>query len=100
MNNPNCQFDGGDCCGFNVNTELCSQCFCYENCIGSFELIRNGFCNDETNNAKCNYDSGECCGACINTDNCTECLCHIGAEPTHDISCKQSFDILHCSECL
>ena len=32
LNNPNCNFDGGDCCGANVNTDLCHECFCYDGC--------------------------------------------------------------------
>ena len=29
-NNEACFFDGGDCCGSNVNTEYCSECLCLE----------------------------------------------------------------------
>ena len=29
-NNSECGFDGGDCCGYNVNTEYCSECACFE----------------------------------------------------------------------
>ena len=27
-NNPGCAFDGGDCCGSNVNTAFCTECKC------------------------------------------------------------------------
>ena len=27
-NNQECNFDGGDCCGPNVNTEYCTECQC------------------------------------------------------------------------
>ena len=27
-NNAECNYDGGDCCGDNVNTEWCSECQC------------------------------------------------------------------------
>ena len=27
-NNDGCNFDGGDCCGDNVNTQYCSECLC------------------------------------------------------------------------
>jgi hypothetical protein len=27
-NTPECNFDGGDCCGVNVNTEHCTECQC------------------------------------------------------------------------
>ena len=30
-NNEGCHFDGGDCCGFNVNVDYCNECNCYEN---------------------------------------------------------------------
>ena len=29
-NNVGCNFDGGDCCGANVNTEWCTECLCLE----------------------------------------------------------------------
>ena len=29
-NNAGCDFDGGDCCGINVNINWCTQCICYE----------------------------------------------------------------------
>ena len=29
-NNAGCHFDGGDCCGVNVNTQYCNECICYE----------------------------------------------------------------------
>ena len=28
-NNPNCSFDGGDCCGPCINNEFCSECQCH-----------------------------------------------------------------------
>merc|ERR1711936_730082 len=29
-NNAGCEFDGGDCCGANVNTAFCTQCQCLD----------------------------------------------------------------------
>ena len=29
-NHPGCEYDGGDCCGDNVNTQYCSACECLE----------------------------------------------------------------------
>ena len=29
-NHPGCEYDGGDCCGDNVNTYYCSACECLE----------------------------------------------------------------------
>ena len=28
-NNVGCNFDGGDCCVTNVNTNYCTECTCY-----------------------------------------------------------------------
>ena len=49
-NTPECQYDGGDCCGPNVNADLCDKCVCYqhENC--EFALVGDGHCHDEFNN--------------------------------------------------
>ena len=27
-NHAGCDFDGGDCCGFNVDTSFCNECAC------------------------------------------------------------------------
>ena len=56
-NNRNCFFDGGDCCGFNVTTDYCTECHCH--CNVSFNLIENGVCNDEANIPECNFDGGD-----------------------------------------
>ena len=29
-NNANCEYDGGDCCGDNVDTSYCTQCQCLD----------------------------------------------------------------------
>ena len=90
LNNQGCLFDGGDCCGSNVDTTYCLKCICIEdlNCTAPLDLIGNGVCNDETNSAECGFDGGDCCEACINTDNCSECLCHAEGAPTIHTSCK------------
>ena len=77
-NTAECNYDGGNCCGPNVNIKNCDDCICYshETCDGPLELISNGYCNDETNNAGCNFDGGDCCGGCTNTDQCSTCVCH------------------------
>ena len=77
-NNAGCNYDYGDCCGFNVNTDFCSNCRCYfnETCIAdTHPLVGDGFCNDETNHALCNYDLGDCCGFNVNNDLCSNCSC-------------------------
>ena len=73
-----CNYDGGDCCGHNVNTDFCSNCQCYlnETCVaGTHPLVGDGFCNDETNHALCNYDLGDCCGFNVNNNLCSDCSC-------------------------
>ena len=76
-NNQECNYDSGDCCGPNVNTQYCTECICYAdlNCAAPLELIGDGFCNDEANTQNCNYDNGDCCGSCVVTTNCVECAC-------------------------
>ena len=90
-NNENCNYDGGDCCGYNINTDFCSDCKCYVNeaCVaGTHPFVGDGFCNDETNIANCNYDSGECCGTCKLTSKCTKCACLGGAADSCSNVCK------------
>ena len=64
LNNPGCDYDGGDCCGSNVNTDWCIECHCFADCSGPFALIGNGFCDDETNVSECNFDGNDCCPSC------------------------------------
>ena len=87
VNNAECNYDGGDCCGPNVNKNYCADCICYsQHCDGPQEFISDGYCNDETNNADCNFDGGDCCGGCANTDHCSNCVCY--AESPIDPYCK------------
>jgi hypothetical protein len=63
-NNADCNYDVGECCIVNANTEYCSECACHliETCAAGYHpLVANGFCNDEMNIAECNYDGGDCC---------------------------------------
>ena len=89
-NNEGCSYDGGECCGPNVDTQYCTDCICYADldCAAPLDLIGNSFCNDEANTADCGYDGGDCCGDCANTDVCTECTCFDGGALSPDISCK------------
>ena len=76
-NNPDCNYDGGDCCVVNANTNSCSDCVCHliETCAAGYHpLVGNGFCNDDTNIAECDYDGGDCCG-CVITEHCEDCAC-------------------------
>ena len=64
-NNEECYYDGGDCCGFCVIKDYCSDCVCLQGSSESINinpLINNGYCNEEANILECNYDSGHCCG--------------------------------------
>ena len=105
INNADCNYDGGDCCGSCVVTEKCSECQCLGGLAGnggSSPSIGDSICNEESKSYECNYDNGDCCengeligngycndeannavciydgGDCcvnINTDNCLECQC-------------------------
>ena len=76
-NTADCNYDGGECCAMNANTNSCSDCGCHliETCAAGYHpLVGNGFCNDEINIVECNYDGGDCC-VNVNTDSCSECNC-------------------------
>ena len=78
-NNPDCNYDGGDCCGSCVVTEQCSECQCLGEIDGngaSSPSIGDGYCQDGNNNGACNYDGGDCCLFSPMTDHCSQCLCH------------------------
>ena len=62
-NNQDCNYDGGDCCVVNANTNTCSECVCHflDSCVVGYNpLVGNGFCDDDTNIAECGYDGGDC----------------------------------------
>ena len=81
-NNCGCEWDGGDCCGKNVDTSYCYQCSCldpaapnkFKKCLYP-TWKGDGFCDDENNNCGCNWDGGDCCGKDVNTSYCEECAC-------------------------
>ena len=83
INNEECDWDGGDCCGYNVNTLLCSACDCldpnhnsdHDGCIDPFDYTGDSLCDDALNNEDCEWDGGDCCGANVNTDVCSACDC-------------------------
>ena len=89
-NHMDCSYDGGDCCGCNINTEWCTECQCLDpngsgsgtNCTQtaspatcSTEWIGDNYCDDENNNVDCSYDGGDCCGCNVNTQYCQVCQC-------------------------
>merc|ERR1712183_970283 len=80
-NNSGCEWDGGDCCGDNVNTQYCKDCECLdpsEKCTdecGAPNWKGDNYCDDENNNCGCEWDGGDCCGDNVNTQYCKECAC-------------------------
>ena len=95
-NTESCYYDGGDCCGSNVNTQYCTGCVCLEGGgsggitttsgttgqtttagCANWGWVGDGYCDDATNTESCNYDGGDCCGSIYNviTLYCIECLC-------------------------
>merc|ERR1719357_1373360 len=85
-NHSECGYDGGDCCGDDVNTQYCVICECHEvfqettqapdgsNCQIP-HWFGDDYCDDENNNSECGYDGGDCCGDKVNTMYCSECKC-------------------------
>ena len=37
-NKEQCNYDGGDCCGENVNKQFCSECICLEETVKSLQI--------------------------------------------------------------
>ena len=119
LNNPNCYFDNGDCCGTDVTPLFCLECVCYEDCVTSsyphwiddgtefgitnYGSIGDGYCDDESNIEGCLFDRGDCCGPNINLDFCTECICYddlpcyVPSELIGDGSCNDEANIAKCS---
>ena len=88
-NNAEGNYDGGDCCGINVNTEYCSDCKCYKvACAAGIvpPMVGDGICNDEANHPECNYDGGDCCGSCVVKLYCSDCECLGGYHPGNGVS--------------
>ena len=87
-NNAACNWDGGDCCGNNVNTQFCTACECLDPAeqggCESPQWEGDGYCDDGNNNAGCSFDGGDCCGYNINTQFCNECQC---VDPSVQGSC-------------
>ena len=81
LNKEECFYDGGDCCGFCINTLTCTKCECLQD-VGEYNVvgptapfIGNGFCDDALNKVECNFDAGDCCGPNVKTESCDECQC-------------------------
>jgi len=82
-NNCECEWDGGDCCGDNVNIEWCDDCECLDpnfcnvddSQCGNPYWKNDGICDDDNNNCHCEWDGGDCCGDNVNTSWCDDCEC-------------------------
>ena len=82
-NNCGCEWDGGDCCGNDVNIDWCSDCQCLDPNANSgtdssttsastngcefSSFINDDNCDDEANNENCEWDGGDCCGDNVKT---------------------------------
>ena len=50
-----CNYDDGDYCGSNVNSQFCTEFQCLEY-------------DDINNNPDCTYDGGDCCGSNVHAE--------------------------------
>ena len=86
-NNVICSYDGGDCCGSNIDTSNCSHCdkclkfkefpnIPYDGHCPNYAKIEDGLCQDENNVELCMFDGGDCCLSEVDTTQCSECQCH------------------------
>merc|ERR1711934_1267130 len=85
-NNKGCGYDGGDCCGAQVNKKYCKVCKCIDPknqggkpTCGSPQYKGDGNCDDNNNNKGCGYDGGDCCvksvGGAVVKKYCKLCKC-------------------------
>ena len=93
-NNLICSYDGGDCCGKDIDTSNCTLCHkclkyqempktSYEGLCPNHVQIGDGFCQDENNIDVCLFDGGDCCLEELETAHCKGCIC---------INAKDHFD--------
>ena len=70
LNNPECDYDGGDCCtsdlpAWDKHCEgyMKQDCMCLDPnpCKDIKKLSGNGHCDRHLNNERCDYDGGDCC---------------------------------------
>merc|ERR1712159_890314 len=93
-NNCGCNWDGGDCCGYNGKKDqrkYCKACKCLDptyvdnGCrgfCGAESFQGDGYCDDNNNNCACKYDGGvqtQICGKKLNTKTCVS---HVTKVPT------------------
>ena len=86
LNNPQCGFDGGDCCdpGSIKDPDDCQDCQCKEDeCplpfLSFFELhnpLNDSYCNDDLNHEGCGFDGMDCCLSNPESKSiCQDCQC-------------------------
>ena len=99
-----CDYDGGDCCGYHIDSDHCTACICLhqEMCAAGVThvFLGDGVCNDETNFAECDYDGGDCC---IDPNLVGDAICN---DETNNLGCNYdggdccvNVNIDSCSEC-
>ena len=103
-NNPDFNYDGGDCCLDIVDNAKCIDCYCYQDCSihplkfnhdEEFKTesecyepqdldpedcmvlwLNDGVCDDGCNNHLFDYDQQDCCLEDVLTHYCEECICY------------------------
>ena len=100
-----CNYDGGDCCGYNITSEHCTECTCIhqETCLAGVNhaFVGDGVCNDETNIPECDYDDLDCC---LNPNLVSDGICNDGTnnpDCNYDGGdcCLMNVNTDSCSEC-
>ena len=79
-NHEGCEWDGGDCCGENVDKRNYQDCKCLDlpnpkNPCEDDNWKGDGYCDDGNNHQGCEWDGGDCCGKEVAKDYCTACEC-------------------------
>ena len=86
-NNNICGYDGGDCCGSNIDYSNCTDCYSclkfkempkqpYQGHCPQHTLIGDGVCQDENNREICSNDGEDCCLEEVDITQCKECKCY------------------------
>ena len=96
-NNFQCNLDQQDCCiGTEHSQMYCIACDCIrlntEGCDrDKLQLLRNGFCEDESNTFECAWDGGDCCDPQAYFFKCDDCICYQNGGLNISLSDSPSF---------